>query len=106
MDDNTPMTYGKFQGRAMANVPADYLLWLYENGRCSQPVKEYIEDNMDVLRQETAKTQTRICGPCAHQWKELAVVVNGRYLKKNWCHHHDKIVEWEQEACDDYKKRD
>lgn len=39
----------------MANVPADYLLWLYENGKLTDEIKQYIEENMDVLECETNK---------------------------------------------------
>lgn len=49
LTDNSPMPYGKYRGTAMANVPADYLLWLYDNNKCTPPVAKYIDDNMDVL---------------------------------------------------------
>lgn len=52
LTDNTPMPYGKHKGTAMANVPAGYLLWLLESGKCFCGVKEYVIDNLDVLRQE------------------------------------------------------
>ena len=38
----------------MANVPASYLLWLYDNNKCGDgDVKRYIINNMDVLKKET-----------------------------------------------------
>ncbi len=54
------MPFGKYKGVQMANVPADYLLWLYSEytdpnprfGFISQPVKLYIEDNIDLLKKE------------------------------------------------------
>lgn len=52
LNDNSPMPFGKHKGVKMANVPASYLLWLYDNDKCSSCVKEYIEDNLDVLRIE------------------------------------------------------
>ena len=55
MKDTDPMPYGKHQGIAMANVPAEYLLWLYKEKKASKPVKQYIEDNMDVLKKEVKK---------------------------------------------------
>lgn len=60
--DATPMPFGKYKGVSMANVPAEYLLWLYERLKPSAPNKrsasekllvDYIEDNMDVLKKET-----------------------------------------------------
>ena len=50
--DNSPMPYGKHKGTAMANVPADYLLWLFENNKCTPSIQEYVKDNLDVLRSE------------------------------------------------------
>lgn len=55
MKDTDKMPFGKYQGTAMANVPASYLLWLYQEGKLNQEVKAYIEDNMDVLKKEAKK---------------------------------------------------
>lgn len=52
LSDSSKMPYGKHQGEKMANVPAKYLLWLYENDKCDKYVKEYIIDNLDVLKSE------------------------------------------------------
>lgn len=52
LTDCSLMPYGIHKGKAMINVPADYLLYLYENGKCDGEVSEYIEDNMDVLKKE------------------------------------------------------
>lgn len=49
LTDNSFMPYGKFKGTKMINVPADYLLWLYENQKCSGDVKAYIVNNHEVL---------------------------------------------------------
>jgi uncharacterized protein (DUF3820 family) len=50
--DETLMPWGKFQGEKMANVPAWYLIWLYEHQKCAGKLEEYIKDNLDVLREE------------------------------------------------------
>lgn len=50
----------------MANVPAKYLMWLYDTtsdpntkgGYNYQPLRDYIEDNMDVLKVQI-KRETR-----------------------------------------------
>lgn len=52
LTDNSPMPFGKYKNQKMANVPASYFLWLYDNDKCSSYVKEYIEDNLDVLKVE------------------------------------------------------
>lgn len=55
--DNTKMPFGKHKDKAMINVPAIYLLWLYDNG-CDHPgVKQYITDNMDALKKEAGKVR-------------------------------------------------
>jgi len=53
LTDNDEMPWGKHQGISMANVPADYLLWLYKENKCSDNVREYIKENLDVLKEET-----------------------------------------------------
>jgi len=53
LNDKSLMPFGKYKGKAMANVPADYLLWLYDNGLKNGDVKAYIIDNMEVLQSET-----------------------------------------------------
>ena len=52
LTDNSEMPWGKHQGIEMIDVPADYLLWLYDNDKCSGSVLVYIEDNLQVLRTE------------------------------------------------------
>lgn len=46
------MPYGKHKGVEMQEVPASYLIWLYENDKCSDSVKEYVEDNLEILKSE------------------------------------------------------
>ncbi len=55
MTDSDLMPYGKYKVEKMANVPASYLLWLYENDKCSASVMAYIKDNYDVLKMEVKK---------------------------------------------------
>jgi uncharacterized protein (DUF3820 family) len=50
LKDTDLMPWGKHAGVKMANVPASYLLWLYEEGKCSGDVKNYIKDNLEVLQ--------------------------------------------------------
>jgi len=52
MDDNSLMPIGKYKGEKMANVPPDYLLWLYENGNIYGELKQYIKDNLDIIKSE------------------------------------------------------
>ena len=52
IDDNSIMPFGKYKGEKMANVPSEYLIWLYENSKVYGGVKEYIKENLDVLKSE------------------------------------------------------
>lgn len=52
MKDTDPMPFGIHKGKAMANVPADYLLFLYETKKATKPVLDYIEANLDVIKKE------------------------------------------------------
>lgn len=60
LTDESPMPFGKHKGEKMANVPASYLLWIYDEWTLPNPrfgfvhkeVKEYIEENLDVLKKE------------------------------------------------------
>lgn len=52
LNDKSPMPYGAHKGKSMENVPAEYLIWLYDNNKAVYPVKRYIEDNMNVLKKE------------------------------------------------------
>lgn len=52
LEDDSLMPYGKFKDEFMVDVPAYYLIWLYDNNKCSGSVKNYIEDCIEVLRKE------------------------------------------------------
>lgn len=52
MTDNSLMPYGKHKGQKMANVPPDYLIWLFENNKCTPEVAKYIAENLDVIKAE------------------------------------------------------
>lgn len=52
MNDNTLMPWGKYKGKKLANIPAQYFLWLLDKGIKDAGLKAYILDNLDGLRQE------------------------------------------------------
>lgn len=59
LTDKDPMPFGKHKGQKMINVPASYLLWLWDDPMFKTgDVHEYIKDNLDVL-QAQAKKSTR-----------------------------------------------
>jgi len=58
MEDTDLMPFGKHKGKEMADVPANYLIWLADNGypkvRKDYPqVFIYINENKRVLIQES-----------------------------------------------------
>lgn len=55
LKDDSLMPYGKYKGEKMANVPPDYLIWLYDNEKCSDSVREYVKENHDALTEEIAR---------------------------------------------------
>lgn len=54
-NDHSIMSFGIHKGKALIKVPAKYLIWLYENNKCDAALKEYIRENMDVLKHEAKK---------------------------------------------------
>jgi uncharacterized protein (DUF3820 family) len=52
LSDNTPMPFGKYRGKPMIEVPAHYLLWLFNQGCDDERVKNYIAENLDALNKE------------------------------------------------------
>lgn len=56
LTDDSPMPWGnKFIGRAMKNVPAWYLVQMYDNGLFSAQVDEYVRPRIDDLRSDVVK---------------------------------------------------
>lgn len=52
LQDSDLMPYGKYKGSKMIDVPASYLMYLYDNKMCSDNVKIYIEENKEVIEKE------------------------------------------------------
>lgn len=54
-DDSPFPDKGGYKGVKMANMPAGWLVWVYENDKCSQAVRDYVKANLDDLRSEANK---------------------------------------------------
>ena len=52
MTDDSIITFGKYKGQKLANIPPEYLLWLYENVNIYGELKAYIADNLEVIKSE------------------------------------------------------
>jgi uncharacterized protein (DUF3820 family) len=50
--DETLMPFGLHKDKPLNKTPADYLLWLYREGLRHEPLKKYIEENLEVLEAE------------------------------------------------------
>jgi len=46
------MPFGKHKGQNMEDVPASYLLWLYEDGCNNFEVRNYIEQNIAGIKKQ------------------------------------------------------
>lgn len=55
LDDDSMMPDGAYTDCKMMNVPAWYLLKMYNADSCSEPVRNYIESNMEYLKLEAKK---------------------------------------------------
>lgn len=53
MDDKSLMPFGKYKGEKLANVPASYLLWIYDNLDLRDDLKNYISENYQYLQDES-----------------------------------------------------
>lgn len=56
MTDETPMPFGKHKGKKMKHVPADYLLWMWDNGpelhKQNGGLADYVREHFTQLEQE------------------------------------------------------
>lgn len=56
LTDNDLMPFGMYEDKKMANVPAHYLKWLWDNDKVSMhrwnKVYWYIKNNMDAIEKE------------------------------------------------------
>lgn len=56
LSDQDLMSFGKHKGEKMEDVPASYLLWLWNEGISHQGVKEYITESFSALEKECPDT--------------------------------------------------
>lgn len=52
LTDDDLMPNGLHKGKKMSDVPADYLLWVFANNKCSDNVRAYIQDVKEALETE------------------------------------------------------
>ncbi len=49
--DQSLMPFGKHKDKKLADVPDEYLLWLYDNAKSWGQLKIYLRENIDAIRQ-------------------------------------------------------
>ena len=54
------MPFGEHKGKKLANVPAGYLLWAYDNIKLFDNMKQYIEKNKDALLAEKKRADKQM----------------------------------------------
>lgn len=52
MTGESIMPFGAYKGIELVNVPASYLLYLYNSNKCFGDLKAYIKENLEVLEKE------------------------------------------------------
>jgi len=57
--DSFIMPFGKYEGEKIGNVPASYLIYMYESKFLFGDVKKYVGDNLNVLQKEANKEYER-----------------------------------------------
>lgn len=60
LTDQSIMSFGKYKGHKLANVPPDYLIFIHREYELKPDLKAYIDNNMAVLKQEVKLAQKAI----------------------------------------------
>ena len=56
LNDSSLITFGKYKGRRLMDIPPDYLMWLYNDveghwfNSSSNDVREYINKNLETIK--------------------------------------------------------
>ena len=59
LTDESPMPFGDYKGTPLGNVPDQYLLNLYNSGKCFGPIKIYIGKNLDAIELNIKQQQIK-----------------------------------------------
>jgi hypothetical protein len=55
--DSSLMPWGRHKGKQMIDVPAKDLIWYYDNNKCSQEIRAYIDEKHGCA---SGRNKTRI----------------------------------------------
>jgi uncharacterized protein (DUF3820 family) len=59
LTDKDLISFGIHKGKPLISVPASYLIWCYDNHKCPKDLRDYIEDNMNVLKDEIKREEAK-----------------------------------------------
>jgi uncharacterized protein (DUF3820 family) len=59
LTDESLMPFGQYKGKQMADVPASYLMYLYDSKIKPGDVRDYIVDNLEVLKEQVKRQKAR-----------------------------------------------
>ena len=62
INDNYVMPFGRHNGKKIANVPAEDLMWMYEQDWLEKKwpnIHKYIEDSMDAIKHEIRQNKLK-----------------------------------------------
>jgi uncharacterized protein (DUF3820 family) len=59
LTDKDLISFGIHKGKQLISVPASYLIWCFDNNKCPKDLRDYIEDNMNVLRDEIRREEMK-----------------------------------------------
>ena len=59
LTDSDIITFGIHVGKKLIDVPAKYLIFLFDNNKCNKELRAYIKDNMNVLRDEIRREEMK-----------------------------------------------
>jgi hypothetical protein len=49
LKDTDLMPYGKYKGKPMVEVPAEYLVWMSDNNKLDKSLRAYVTDNKERI---------------------------------------------------------
>jgi uncharacterized protein (DUF3820 family) len=52
IDENYKIPYGAHKGKKMVDIPASYLIYIWENHKPFGYVKDYIKENLETLKMQ------------------------------------------------------
>ena len=49
---DTPISFGRYKGKKLKDIPAKYLLWLLQKDFLTGQMKQYLKKNAEIIKRE------------------------------------------------------